>query len=123
MTTARQSGTFAVSLLGSFEPHRENRTAAVAPAAQRLLAYVATRTKTITRVAAAGMAAIGCDPLRESAHRAIVRVHLAEALRQYDLYRRLSHREPGLRPYQHFRALVSHLPGRPGDGSRQATSS
>ncbi|MFD0068944.1 BTAD domain-containing putative transcriptional regulator [Streptomyces sp. NPDC127574] len=42
----------------------------------------------------AGMAAIECEPLRESAHRVVVMVHLAdgnsaEALRQYDLYRTL----------------------------------
>jgi DNA-binding SARP family transcriptional activator len=68
----------------------------------------------------AGMAAVDCEPLRESAHRAIVRVHLAEgnpaeALRQYDLYRRLADSELGLRPSQQFRALVSHLLGRPLD--------
>jgi DNA-binding SARP family transcriptional activator len=68
----------------------------------------------------AGMAAIDCEPLRESAHRAIVRVHLAEgnpaeALRQYELYRRLVDSELGLRPSQQFRALISHLLGRPLD--------
>jgi DNA-binding SARP family transcriptional activator len=247
MTTTRQPGTFAVNLLGSFELHREDRTVAATPAAQRLLAYVATRTKTITRVAAArslwpdhsdvraaanlrstlwrlrhehqggpirstphgieldprttidihaihartaalasvpdgapdldpallrydvlpdwtddwllttrewfrqirlhalealcarhcrygrydaaleaGMAAIDCEPLRESAHRAIVRVHLAEgnpaeALRQYDLYRRLLYGELGLRPSPQFRALVSHLLGRPLDETAAVT--
>jgi DNA-binding SARP family transcriptional activator len=71
----------------------------------------------------AGMAAVDCEPLRESAHRAIVRVHLAEgnpaeALRQYELYRRLAGSELGLRPSQQFRALVSHLLGRPQDARR-----
>lgn len=68
----------------------------------------------------AGLAAIDCEPLRESAHRAIVRVHLAEgnpaeALRQYELYRRLAGSELGLRPSQQFRALIAHLLGRPMD--------
>jgi DNA-binding SARP family transcriptional activator len=67
-----------------------------------------------------GLAAIDCDPLRESAHRAIVRVHLAEgnpaeALRQFEQYRRLAGNELGLRPSQQFRALVAHLRGRPMD--------
>jgi DNA-binding SARP family transcriptional activator len=66
----------------------------------------------------AGMAAVDCEPLRESAHRAIVRVHLAEgnpaeALRQYELYRQLAGSELGLRPSQQFRALIAHLLGRP----------
>jgi DNA-binding SARP family transcriptional activator len=70
----------------------------------------------------AGLAAVDCEPLRESAHRAIVRVHLAEgnpaeALRQYDLYRRLMNSELGLRPSQQFRALISHLLGRPLDAA------
>ena len=68
----------------------------------------------------AGMAAVHCEPLRESAHRAIVRVHLAEgnaaeALRQYEIYRRLAGRELGLGPSPQFRALVSPLLGRPVD--------
>jgi DNA-binding SARP family transcriptional activator len=234
---------FTVNLLGGFELHREGRPVAVTPAAQRLLAYVATRTKAVNRVATAralwpdspdtraaanlrstlwrlrqdhhggpirsalrglmlapsttvdihavhektaalssvpdrvwnldpailrhdvlpdwtdewllptrewfrqirlhalealcarhcrygrfdaaleaGMAAVDCEPLRESAHRAIVRVHLAEgnpaeALRQYDLYRRLMNSELGLRPSQQFRALISHLLGRPLDAA------
>ena len=41
-----------------------------------------------------GLAAVASEPLRESAHRAVMRVHLAEgnaaeAFRQYDLFRGL----------------------------------
>ncbi|MGH8905014.1 MAG: AfsR/SARP family transcriptional regulator [Egibacteraceae bacterium] len=44
----------------------------------------------------AGLAAIAGEPLRESAHRALIRAYLAEgnpseALRQYRIYRRLLH--------------------------------
>ena len=51
----------------------------------------------------AGLAAVRAEPLRESAHRAVVRVHLAEgnvteALRQYELCRRLFRAELGLEP-------------------------
>lgn len=68
----------------------------------------------------AAMTAVDCEPLRESAHRAIVQVHLAEgnpaeALRQYELYRRLVDSELGLPPSPRFRALVAHLLGRPVD--------
>ena len=43
-----------------------------------------------------GLAAVACEPLRESAHRAVMRAHLAEgnsheALRQYELCRHLLH--------------------------------
>jgi DNA-binding SARP family transcriptional activator len=61
-----------------------------------------------------GLAAVRVEPLRESAHRAVVRVHLAEgnvaeALRQYELCRRLFRVELGLEP---SRLLTSLLPAR-----------
>ena len=51
----------------------------------------------------AGLAAVAGEPLRESAHRALVKVHLAEgnhaeAVRQYRLYRRLLQEQLGLTP-------------------------
>jgi DNA-binding SARP family transcriptional activator len=51
----------------------------------------------------AGLAAVAADPLRESAHRALIRTHLAEgnaaeALRQFHAWRRLSERMLGLPP-------------------------
>jgi DNA-binding SARP family transcriptional activator len=51
----------------------------------------------------AAMAAVSTDPLRESAHRAVIRVHLAqgnrsEALRQFRLFRRLARRELSSEP-------------------------
>jgi DNA-binding SARP family transcriptional activator len=51
----------------------------------------------------AGLAAVAGEPLRESAHRALVKVHLAEgnhaeAVRQYRLYRQLLQEQLGLTP-------------------------
>jgi len=51
----------------------------------------------------AGLAALAGEPLRESAHRALVRVHLAEgnqaeAVRQFELYRQLLRDQLGLTP-------------------------
>jgi DNA-binding SARP family transcriptional activator len=51
----------------------------------------------------AGLAAVAGEPLRESAHRAVILVHLAEgnpgeALRQYEFFRRLLKEQLGLEP-------------------------
>jgi DNA-binding SARP family transcriptional activator len=59
----------------------------------------------------AGLAAVGGDPLRESAHRALIRVHLAEgnradALRQYRFCCQLLHERLGLEPSAQMEALV-----------------
>ncbi len=72
------------------------------------------------RAVAAGLAAVGGEPLRESAHRALIEVHLdegnhAEALRQYQTYRRRLRTELGLSPSPAIRALVGPLLGRPAD--------
>ena len=69
---------------------------------------------------AAGLAAVACDPLRESAHRRLTLIHmtegnLAEALRQYHVYRELARSELGLPPSSQFRQLVAPLLGRPAD--------
>jgi DNA-binding SARP family transcriptional activator len=72
----------------------------------------------------AGMAAVAADPLRESAHRRLALVHMdegnfAEALRQYDVYRRLLRTELGLPPSPRFRRLVAPLLERPLDQAAQ----
>jgi DNA-binding SARP family transcriptional activator len=66
----------------------------------------------------AALAAVAGEPLRESAHRRVIEVHLAEgnpaeALRQYDLYRRILHAELGLGPSEAIRQLLRPLLGRP----------
>jgi DNA-binding SARP family transcriptional activator len=59
------------------------------------------------------LAAVAAEPLRESAHRAVIRIHLAEgnageAVRQYRLYRRLA-AELGLEPSDQIRRLIRGL--------------
>jgi DNA-binding SARP family transcriptional activator len=58
-----------------------------------------------------GLAAVADDPLRESSHRAVVRVHLAdgniaEALRQYRLCRRLLNEQLGVEPSERMQELM-----------------
>ncbi len=58
-----------------------------------------------------GLAAVADDPLRESSHRAVVRVHLAdgniaEALRQNRLFRRLLNEQLGVEPSERMQELM-----------------
>jgi len=76
----------------------------------------------------AGLAAVRCEPLRESAHRRVIEVHLAEgnpseALRQYATFRKALADELGLPPSPAIRALVRHLLGRPIDRRNPDTQS
>jgi DNA-binding SARP family transcriptional activator len=62
----------------------------------------------------AGLAAVGGEPLRESAQRALMRAYLAEgnlaeALRQYRTYRRTLHVQLGLEPSQAIDDLVAAI--------------
>ena len=62
----------------------------------------------------AGLAAVTAEPLRESAHRALIRVYLAEgneseALRQHDTYRRVLHDELDLEPSARMDELVGRF--------------
>jgi DNA-binding SARP family transcriptional activator len=62
----------------------------------------------------AGLLSVAGEPLRESAHRALVRVHLAdgnacEAIRQYRLCRRLLHDQLGIEPSERMCELVRGL--------------
>jgi DNA-binding SARP family transcriptional activator len=72
----------------------------------------------------AALAAVRADPLRESAHRQVIAVHLqegnsAEALRQFHHYRRLLAHELGLPPSPAIRELVGPLLGRPLENPRR----
>jgi DNA-binding SARP family transcriptional activator len=63
------------------------------------------------RAAEAGLAAVAAEPLRESAHRALVKVHLAEgnlaeAVHQFQFYRRILQDELGLSPSPQMVELV-----------------
>jgi tetratricopeptide (TPR) repeat protein len=62
----------------------------------------------------AALAAVWGEPLRESAHRVLIKVHLAEgnygeAMRQYRLYREQLNSELGLDPSPQIQALVRCL--------------
>lgn len=62
----------------------------------------------------AGLAAMKSEPLRESAHRALVRAHLAEgnpneALAQYRRFKELLHDELRLAPSPKMEALIASL--------------
>ena len=62
----------------------------------------------------AALAAVAAEPLRESAQRTLVRLHLAEgnhaeALRQYHIYRELLNDQLGLEPSTQMQALVHGL--------------
>lgn len=64
--------------------------------------------------ALAGLAAIDREPLRESAHRALMKVHLAEgnageAIRRYRHYEEMAARELGVGPSAMMRSLRSEI--------------
>ena len=62
----------------------------------------------------AGLAAVDREPLRESAHRALVRAHLAEgnaweAIRRYRHYEKIAARDLGVEPSSMMRSLLSQV--------------
>jgi DNA-binding SARP family transcriptional activator len=62
----------------------------------------------------AGLAAVDSEPLRETSHGLVIRIHIAEgnvaeACRQYDRFRRLLADELGARPSDGLRRLVSQV--------------
>jgi DNA-binding SARP family transcriptional activator len=65
----------------------------------------------------AGLAAVACEPLRESAHRAVINAYLAEgnaveALRHYQIFRTLLADSVGLEPSGRMEMLMSSVRGR-----------
>jgi DNA-binding SARP family transcriptional activator len=63
----------------------------------------------------AGLAAVRHEPLRESAHRVVARIHLmegnrVEALKQYRRYRELLAKNLGVQPSGDFASMVSLAP-------------
>jgi DNA-binding SARP family transcriptional activator len=62
----------------------------------------------------AGLAAVNAEPLRESAHRALIAAHLAdgnacEAIREYRVFAGLLQRELGLEPSARMQTLAAEL--------------
>jgi DNA-binding SARP family transcriptional activator len=91
------------------ERHRQLSLHALEALAEKLIA-VAQHGRAI----GVALAAVANEPLRESAHRILIRAHLAEgnvgeAVRQYRLYRRLLRRQLGLDPSPQMEALVRGL--------------
>jgi DNA-binding SARP family transcriptional activator len=65
-----------------------------------------------SEAAEVGLASLAAEPLRESAHRALIEVHLAEgnhveAVRQYETYRQLARRHLGIEPTRELTELVA----------------
>ncbi|HEY5012429.1 MAG TPA: BTAD domain-containing putative transcriptional regulator [Acidimicrobiia bacterium] len=88
------------------EEWRQLRLHALEALADRLIA--ASR---FSDAAGAAMAAVKAEPLRESAHAALIRVHLAEsnqseALRQFERYRSLLRSELGIEPTARISELI-----------------
>jgi DNA-binding SARP family transcriptional activator len=84
------------------------------------LAERASERRHYDRALQAALTAVASDPLRESAHRQVMTIHLAEenpaeALRQYEACRRVLRAELGLAPTAATRAVVEMLLGRPLD--------
>jgi DNA-binding SARP family transcriptional activator len=84
------------------------------------LAQRARDSRHFDRALQAAMTAVASDPLRESAHRQLMTIHLAEenpaeALRQYEVCRRVLRTELGLAPSPATRAVVEPFLGRPLD--------
>jgi DNA-binding SARP family transcriptional activator len=63
----------------------------------------------------AAYAAVSAEPLRETAHRLVVRIHLAEgnvaeAVRSYEIFRAMLEDELGVTPTEQMTQLVQHVP-------------
>lgn len=91
------------------ERYRQLRLRALEMLCERL-----TRAGRLHEALELALAAVAGEPLRESAHRAVVRVHLedgnvSEALRQYRLYRQLLNEQLGLEPSERMQVLVRDL--------------
>jgi len=78
------------------------------------LAHRLTGLARYAEAAETALTAIAAEPLRESAHRVLIQVYRAEgnaseALRHYDLFRRLLHDQLGLEPTAQLDELVAPL--------------
>jgi DNA-binding SARP family transcriptional activator len=96
-------------LLFERERYRQLGLHALEAVAERFIAA-----GSLPRALEAALAAVRGEPLRESAHRVLIRVHLAEgnageALRQYELCRRLLRDRLGVEPSPQLAALVEPL--------------
>jgi DNA-binding SARP family transcriptional activator len=91
------------------EHHRQLSLQAMEALSERMLTA-----GTLPQALEVALAVFAREPLRETAHRLMIRVHIAdgnsfEAIRQYQLYERLTLTRIGIPPSPRMRALVSHL--------------
>jgi DNA-binding SARP family transcriptional activator len=99
------------------ERYRQLRLHALDTLCERL-----TQANRLNEALDAGLAAIAGEPLRESAHRAVVRVHIAEgnrgeAIRQYELCRRLLNEQLAIEPSERMdELLLGSFTNSAGDG-------
>ena len=82
-------------------------------ALESLCVYLADRGH-FAAAAQAGLSAVAGEPLRESAHRALISTHLlegnaSEAMRQYRIYSQILRTQLGLEPSEAIRQLVASL--------------
>jgi DNA-binding SARP family transcriptional activator len=93
----------------------------------RALEGVAARLAVLGRHAEAleaAQAAVQAEPLRETAHRILIRIHLAEgnvaeAVRAYEFFRTMLEDELGVPPTEQMTRLVEHIPPARGATSAQ----
>jgi DNA-binding SARP family transcriptional activator len=83
-----------------------------------------TAAKHYAEAAQAGLAAVACEPLRESSYRALIHLHIAEgnpgeAVRHYGEYATLLERKLGLAPSSQMTELVVHILGTNAIASRR----
>ena len=93
------------------EAFRQFRLRALDASCDRL-----TRAGRLREALEAGLSSVAGEPLRESAHRAVIRVHLAEAnageaIRQYRLCRRLLRERLGIEPSDRTKELIREVDG------------
>lgn len=91
------------------EDWRQLRLHALEALAKRLTAE-----RRFGEAAASALAAIRAEPMRESSHGALIRVHLAEgnqseAIKEFERYRELLHVELGIEPSAELSELLDHL--------------
>jgi DNA-binding SARP family transcriptional activator len=82
--------------------------------ALEMLCEYLTRTGRYGAAVLAGLTAVDREPLRESAHRALMKVHLAEgnaaeAIRRYRQYEAIAARDLGVGPSEMMRSLLSEI--------------
>jgi DNA-binding SARP family transcriptional activator len=96
-------------VLGERERHRQLSLHALESLCEHL-----TSTGRYGAAVLAGLTAVGREPLRESAHRALMKVHLAEgnageAIRRYQQYEAIAARDLGVVPSAMMRSLLSEI--------------